>query len=115
MKHVALTILTFLFSLSSTLLGAQSLVGQPEFIRVQREAIEQDRQVIMRTYEQAAKACWQQFAVNHCLSEARQARRAALEPLRQKDLVLNTQERLWRTEQRDLRLEGKQPENRSQP
>ena len=115
MKHFALATLTFLFSLTSTLLGAQSLVGEPEFIRVQREAIAQDRQAVMRTYEQAAKACWQKFAVNNCLSDARKERRAALEPLRQKDLVLNTQERLWRTEQRDLRLQGKQPENRSQP
>lgn len=115
MKHFALATLTFLYSLTSMPLGAQSLVGEPEFIRVQREAIEQDRQVVMSTYEQAAKGCWLKFAVNNCLSDARKARRAALEPLRQKDLVLNTQERLWRTEQRDLRLEGKQPENRSQP
>lgn len=115
MKHFALATLTFLFSLTSTLLGAQSLVGEPEFIRVQREAIAQDRQAVMSSYEQAAKGCWQKFAVNNCLSDARKERRAALEPLRQKDLVLNTQERLWRTEQRDLRLEGKQPENRSQP
>ena len=115
MKHFALATLTFLFTLTSTLLGAQSLLGEPEFIRVQREAIEKDRQAVMSSYEQAAKGCWQKFAVNNCLSDARKARRAALEPLRQKDLVLNTQERLWRTEQRDLRLEGKQPENRSQP
>jgi hypothetical protein len=115
MKHLVLATLTFLSLLTSTLLCAQSLLGEPEFVRVQREAIEQDRQVIMSSYEQAAKACWQKFAVNNCLSDARKARRAALEPLRQKDLVLNTQERLWRTEQRDLRLEGKQPENRNTP
>ncbi|PIT71780.1 hypothetical protein [Limnohabitans sp. G3-2] len=115
MKHLARATLALFISLASPLLVAQSLVGVPEFIRVQREAIDQDRQAIMSTYEQAAKACWQKFAVNACLSDARQVRRAALEPLRQKDLVLNTQERLWRTEQRDLRLQGKQPENRGQP
>lgn len=115
MKHFALATLTFLLTLTSTLLSAQSLVGEPEFIRLQREAIEQDRQVVMSAYELAAKACWQKFAVNACLSDARKARRAALEPLRQKDLVLNTQERLWRTEQRDLRLQGKQPDEPSQP
>ena len=115
MKHFALANLTLLVSLTCTLVGAQSLVGEPEFIRVQREAIALDRQAVMRTYEEAAKACWQKFAVNHCLSDARKIRRAALEPLRQKDLVLNTQERLWRTEQRDLRLKDKQDENRSQP
>jgi hypothetical protein len=115
MKHFALATLTFLLTLTSTLLSAQSLVGEPEFIRLQREAIEQDRQVVMSAYELAAKACWQKFAVNACLSDARKARRAALEPLRQKDLVLNTQERLWLTEQRDLRLQGKQPDEPSQP
>ena len=115
MKHLALATLTFLSLLTSTLLCAQSLLGEPEFVRVQREAIALDRQAVMRTYEEAAKACWQKFAVNHCLSDARKIRRAALEPLRQKDLVLNTQERLWRTEQRDLRLQDKQDENRSQP
>jgi hypothetical protein len=115
MKFFVLVPMLSLFSLSSTLLGAQSLVGEPEFIRVQRQVIEQDRQAVMSVYELAAKACWQKFAVNACLSDARQTRRAALEPLRQQDLLLNTQERLWRTGQRDLRLQGKQPDERSQP
>jgi hypothetical protein len=115
MSHFARAPLAVFLVLSSTLLSAQSLVGEPEFIRVQREAIAQDRQVVLSAYELAAKACWQKFAVNACLIDARKARRAALEPLRQQDLVLNTQERLWRTEQRDLRLQGKQPDEPSQP
>ena len=61
----------------------------------------------MAVYEEDAKACWQKFAVNVCLSDARKTRRAALEPLRQQDLLLNAQERQWRTEQRGLRLHGK--------
>ena len=60
-------------------------------------------------------ACWQKFAVNDCLRQARQLRRSALAPLRQQDLRLNEQERLWRAEQRTQRLEGKQPENRVTP
>lgn len=115
MSRSALLPLAGFLTLTSTLLGAQSLVGEPEFIRLQREGIEQDRQVVMSAYELAAKACWQKFAVNACLSDARKTRRAALEPLRQQDLVLNTQERLWRTEQRDLRLQGKQPDEPGQP
>ena len=98
-----------------TPVSAQSLVGAPEFIRVQRDAIASERDGVMAVYQEEAKACWQKFAVNACLREARQHRRAALEPLRQRDLLLNAQERQWRTEQRTLRLEGKQPENRSQP
>jgi len=115
MRYSALVPLALSFALTGKHLGAQSLTGQPEFIRVQREAIAQDRQVVMSAYDLAAKVCWQKFAVNACLSDARQTRRAALEPLRQKDLVLNTQERLWRTEQRDQRLQSKQPDERSQP
>jgi len=102
--------LAFFFAVTATGLAAQSMVGQPEFIRVQREEIARQREVIMGIYQEEAKACWQKFAVNVCLSEARKKRRAALEPLRQQDLVLNEQERLWRTEQRNLRLESKQPQ-----
>lgn len=108
-------ILTVLAALSLGALSAQSLVGQPEFIRVQREEIAKQREAVMAVYQDDAKACWQKFAVNACLSDARRKRREALEPLRQQDLLLNAQERQWRTEQRHLRLEGKQPENRSTP
>ncbi len=102
-------------ALTTGWLGAQSLVGEPEFIRVQREQLASQRAEVMAVYQETAQACWQKFAVNACLSEARKTRRAALEPLRQQDLLLNAQEREWRTEQRTLRLEGKQPENRSTP
>ncbi len=115
MKHAALVSVMLLSALASSVVRAQSLVGEPEFIRVQRQAIAQDRQRILTTYEQAAQACWQKFAVNRCLADARQVRRTALEPLRQQDLVLNAQDRLWRTEQRDLRLQGKQMENGNLP
>jgi hypothetical protein len=115
MSRFSLAALALFLALTSTLLGAQILTEEPDFIRVQREAIAQDRQVVMGAYQLAAKACWQKFAVNACLSDARRERRAALEPLRQKDLVLNTQERLWRTEQRDQRLQIKQPDERVQP
>jgi len=108
-------LLAVLAALSTSGLSAQSLVGVPEFIRVQREEIAQQRGLIMAIYQEDAKACWQKFAVNPCLSDARKKRRASLEPLRQQDLLLNVQERQWRTEQRNLRLEGKQPENRSTP
>lgn len=112
MKQWLLGLLTVF---ASTWLGAQSLVGQPEFIRVQREEIARQREAVMAVYQEEAKACWQIFAVNACLSDARKNRRAALEPLRQQDLRLNEQERQWRTEQRNLRLEGKQPVNGNPP
>jgi len=115
MKHFGHATVMWLGILSSSVVAAQSMVGEPEFIRVQRQAIAQERQRILGQYEQSAKLCWQRFAVNTCLADARQVRRSALEPLRQQDLVLNTQERLWRTEQRDLRLQGKPTENSVPP
>ncbi|WP_090046386.1 hypothetical protein [Limnohabitans sp. 2KL-27] len=112
MKRYAMAVLA---ALSSSWLGAQSLVGEPEFIRVQREALASQRAEVMAVYQEEAKACWRKFAVNACLSEARQIRRSALEPLRQQDLLLNAQERQWRTEQRDLRLQGKQTSQPTAP
>jgi hypothetical protein len=96
-------------------LAAQSLSGDPESVRLQREAIAQQRQAIQAEFQQNSKDCWQKFAVNACLSEARLKQRKALEPLRQQDLAVNALERQWRTEQRDIRLEGKQSENRGTP
>jgi hypothetical protein len=109
------TLLMVLVALTASGLSAQSLVAEPEFVRIQREEIARQRGLIMAIYEEEAKGCWQKFAVNACLSDARKKRRASLEPLRQQDLLLNVQEREWRVEQRNLRLEGKQPENRNAP
>jgi len=44
------------------------------------------------------------------LSDARLTRRQALAPLRQQELALNAQERSWRNEQRERRLQTKQSE-----
>jgi hypothetical protein len=87
----------------------------PEAITRQRQALAAQRSVIGQAEAAQQAVCWQKFAVNACLSEARRARRQALEPLRQQELALNAQERLWRTEQRDKRLQGKQAATRETP
>ena len=109
------TVLAVMAACVSWGLGAQTPSGDPESVRLQREAIAQQREAIHAEFQQASKACWQKFAVNACLSEARSKRRMALEPLRQQDLLVNALERQWRTEQRDIRLEGKQNDTRSAP
>jgi len=86
-----------------------------EGIKRQRQVLAAQRSAIAQAEESQQAACWQKFAVNACLSDARRARRLALEPLRQKELILNAQERTWRTEQRDKRLQDKQTENRGTP
>ena len=87
----------------------------PEAITRQRQVLAAQRSAIGQAEAQQQAVCWQKFAVNACLSEARRARRQALEPLHQQELALNTQERLWRTEQREKRLQGKQPDTRETP
>jgi hypothetical protein len=89
--------------------------GVPEVIAAQRSALTARRSEITVTYDTQARDCWQKFAVNACLSDARRARRAAIEPIQQEELRLNAQERAWRTEQRILRLEGKQATGAATP
>ena len=87
----------------------------PEAIARQRQVLAAQRSAIGQAQAQQQALCWQKFAVNACLNEARRVRRQALEPLRQQELALNAQERLWRTEQRERRLQGKQTEGRDTP
>lgn len=87
----------------------------PEAITRQRQALAAQRSAIAQAEAAQQAVCWQKFAVNACLSEASSTRRQALEPLRQQELALNAQERLWRTEQRERRLQGKQTESRDTP
>ena len=87
----------------------------PGAITRQRQALAAQRSAIGQAEVAQQAVCWQKFTVNACLTEARRARRQALEPLRQQELALNAQERLWRTEQRDKRLQGKQADTRETP
>jgi len=87
----------------------------PEVIARQRQALEAQRSAIEQAEQIQQAACWQKFAVNVCLSEARLARRQALAPLRQQELALNAQERAWRNAQRERRLQDKQSETRGAP
>lgn len=87
----------------------------PERLAQERLALAVQRDAILQTYEKAMAACWQKFAVNACLVEARRARRQALDPLAQQELALNAQERAWRSEQRERRLQDKQPVHRAVP
>ena len=102
-------VLSAIWVLASTASLGQTALSEPESIRTAREAVDAQRQEVMRVFEQRSVLCWQKFAVNACLGQARQARREALAPLREQDLLLNARERLWTTEQRNLRLESKQP------
>ena len=80
----------------------------------QRARLQAERDAIEQAHSLRVQACWQRFAVNDCLREARRARHAALDPLRAQELELNAQERAWRTQQREERLRGKQSSGQEQ-
>ena len=76
-------------------------------IASERAQLQVERQSIEEAHETRNRECWQRFAVNACLAEVRSSRRAALDPIRARELALNAQERAWRTQQRDERLRDK--------
>lgn len=59
----------------------------------ERAEIEQARQTIEARRKEAETACWQRFAVENCLRDARQTAREQELPLRQRELELKQQER----------------------
>lgn len=79
----------------------------PERLAQERHALALQKDAILQAYEKQMAACWQKFAVNACLLEARRQRRQAMDPVTQQELALNAQERAWRTEQRERRLQDK--------
>lgn len=95
--------------------AASSSQDVPAEIANQRQAVAALREAILKSDEERQAACWQKFAVNACLIEIRRIRRQALDPLAQQDLVLNAQEREWRSAQREQRLLGKQPASQATP
>jgi len=79
----------------------------PERISTERERFKRERETVEQAHNERTRDCWQRFAVNDCLREVRRSRYAALDPIRAQELELNQQERIWRTRQRDERLQEK--------
>lgn len=93
------------------LVQAQVQEELPAEIRLQRDALAQERTRITQEHDQQSKACWQKFAVNDCLSSVRKSQRLQLDPIHKKELALNAQERAWRARQREVRLQNKTTES----
>ena len=98
------------------LAAAQTLVASapPEgerlshWLAAERHRIEAERKAAGQRFDDAEKVCWQRFAVNACLREARAERRATRARLRQEDLALNELERQRTTATRLRELDQKQ-------
>lgn len=67
-------------------------------VRAQQVAIEQ-------AHEARLRGCWQRFAVNDCLRDARRSRKAALAPWRAQELRLNAQARAQALAEREQRVQ----------
>lgn len=73
----------------------------------ERAEIEQARQTIEARRKEAETACWQRFAVEHCLRDARQTAREQELPLRQREQELKQQERQEKADARLRQIEQK--------
>ena len=67
---------------------------------LERENLGREREAIDTTLQQAEVACYQRFAVEDCLSQARRHAREARAQIHQRELVLDSTERRERAAQR---------------
>lgn len=79
----------------------------------ERARIASERTRIEAEFEQANKACYQKFAVNDCIADARAKRRELLADLRRQELVLNDADRRRRSAERLEEIEKKTADKRA--
>ena len=87
----------------------QAPTGAPfePWLQRERDRVAQQREAAQQRYHDDELACWRRFAVNDCLSEAKQQRRGTLDALRQQELQLNALEREQRSAARLRAIEQK--------
>ena len=89
----------------------QGLADAPfaQWLAAQRQRIAQGRAAARQRYHDDERACWQRFAVNDCLRDARLQRRGVLDALRRDEQGVNAAERERRTGERLRAIEDKRP------
>ena len=70
-------------------------------------ALNESKNLVLQAYQLEVKSCWQLFAVNDCLSNARQQKYQSLKPLDQREIELNTRQRALKEIERRQRLSDK--------
>lgn len=102
------------FLLSTWPLLAAAQVAAPTLIDAdaQRERLSQERAAHEAAFLQAKEQCYQRFAVSDCLTDARRARRLALDALHRQELLLNDQERQTKALDAQQRIQEKLAEPR---
>jgi colicin import membrane protein len=87
---------------------AQDISMREQDLARHKASLHQTMDVIELRQQEAARACWQRFAVNDCLIRVRREKRELLEPLRQQMLHLDAAERQLRLDLREKRLQDKE-------
>lgn len=76
-------------------------------IAEETSVITDQKNQVLQTYQQEAKACWQHFAVNDCLAKARRDKYQRLSPIEQLEIALNAKRRELKEADRLQRLNDK--------
>jgi len=95
------------------LLGG-ALAGAQEDFQAERDRIAAERQALETRFQQQETACYQRFAVNDCLSQARRARRSAEDDLKRQEAAINDIERKRRGAEQLRRIDERQATPRTQ-
>lgn len=75
------------------------------WVQQERDRIAAEREVLERRWFEDERACYQRFAVNDCLRQARRQHRAALADLRRQEVLISDEERQRQAQERLRRLE----------
>lgn len=78
-----------------------------KMIADETQALNDQKNQVLQTYQVEAKACWQHFAVNDCLAKVRREKYQRLAPLEQLEIVLNAKRRAIKEAERLHRLNEK--------
>ena len=81
----------------------------------ERTRIAAERQVLLERFAQEERECQHRFAVTDCLDDVHSRRRAALAPLRARELQLDDAERQQRAADRRAAIEAKQKAQAARP
>ena len=84
-----------------------SKLAEASRIEAQRLVLADEKKKVLDQFQDASKACWQQFAVNDCLFKARQQKYQSLNPLDQREIDLNIRQRALKEIERQQRLSDK--------
>jgi hypothetical protein len=107
----ALSVLIFggicFLSMAQTETSNLSHQAEANFIESQRVLLAEEKKKVFDQFQENAKACWHKFAVNDCLSKARQQKYQSLNPLDQREIALNSRQRALKEIERRQRLSDK--------